>query len=341
MAAILYLPLAAAIALFAAVSSLQAQQGQPPQGQQPEEEEPTPAPLTVSSMAIASDAMLAVSSMAVDVSVDRITYRYALRNKGPKLLSLAASVALPDLEVNNEGTTFFVLPASNPQNVVGLQVSADDKPVTTTPYLQAIALGIDRAADLKTANIPLIPFGEATEKALAAAKPETIETLGRLGLVTPRDPQQPQAPIIADWSLRVVHGWTQELKPNAETKVTVGFMPIRAVYTIDASAIAGFDSLKEQVCLTPVTINAVKALLRAKGATADVADITLSNDGPARWLGNPQATIAVRKPTPDAIVSFCGVDAASQGKPVVTGKLPSASESGGIRVLIFARNQGQ
>ena len=50
-----------------------------------------------------------------------------------------------------------------------------------------------------------------------------------------------------------------------------------------------------------------KALLGAKGASADVADITLANDGPARWLDNPAANVAVRKPTPESIVAFCGI----------------------------------
>ena len=127
-----------------------------------------------------------------------------------------------------------------------------------------------------------------------------IEQLESLGLVTPRDPSEPDTPIIADWSLHVVHAWTQPLESNVETNVVVGFMPIKAVYTIEAASLAGFDALKQQACLTPQIMNAAKALLSVKGSTADVADITLANDGPARWLDNRQraSRSASRRPIP-------------------------------------------
>ncbi len=301
-----------------------------------EEDAPTPAPLTVGSMAIASDSGLAIEAMAVDVADDRVTYSYRLRNKGPAKLSLAASVALPDLEVNSEGNNVYNLPAQTPENPINLAVKANDQPVVTTPALQAVALGLDRQNEIKAEGLPLIPFGAAMEKALAAAKPDALGRLASLGLVTPRDPAQPDTPVIADWSLRVVHGWTQPLDPGAVTVVAVSFAPVKAVYRLGASSLVGFDALKEQVCLTPAVMTAARALLKAKDAQVEVADITLANDGPARWLDNPAASIAVRKPQPNSVVAFCGLDQASFGKPVVTGKMPGSGEAAGVRVLIFS-----
>ena len=332
--------LVVSLALWSALIAPVAAQ-QPPAGATPpadEEETPTPAPLTLGSMAIASDAALAVDSMAVQVAVDRVSYAYTFENKGQAKLDLAASVAFPDLEVNNEGTTIYLLPSWTAENVVGLAVTSGGKPVPTTAHVSAPALGIDRLAELKAAGIPLIPFGEEVEKALGGAKPETLAKLESLGLVTPRDPAQPDTPVIADWSLHVVHGWTQVLEPGAKTDVTVSFSPIKAIYTIDQATLPGFDALKEQVCLTPPIMAAAKALLAPKGATADVADITLANDGPARWLDNPAATVAVSKPTPDSIVAFCGMDATTKGADIVKGAMPGSSQAGGLRVLIITRN---
>lgn len=323
-----------------ATGSASAQQDRGPAGgqQTDEDENPTPAPLTLGSMALASDAAVAIEAMAVDVGVERVIYSYRVRNKGKTKLNLAASVAMPDLEVNNEGTTVYVLPSQTPQNVVDLKVESNGLPIATTPHVEAVALGIDRLADLKAANIPLIPFGEAVEKALGDAKPEELAKLESLGLVTPRDPAQPDTPVIADWSLHVVHGWMQPLEPEKATNIAVSFRPIKAVYTIDSTSLGGFDALKEQVCLTPELMNQVKGLLKTKGATADVADITLANDGPARWLDNPPASVAVRKPAPDSIVAFCGVDSSTTGQSVVRGRMPGGAEAAGLRVLIFTRH---
>ncbi len=301
-----------------------------------EEEQPTQAPLTVGSMAIASDSAVAVEAMAVDVATDKVTYAYRLHNKGPAKLSLAASVALPDLEVNSDAATIFDLPSQNAENPVGLAVSSDSKPIATTPYMQAVAVGIDRLAELKAEHLPLIPFGADIEAALAAAKPETLTKLEGLGLVTPRDPSQPDTPVIADWSLRTVHGWMQPLEPNAVANVTVSFSPVKATYTINADSLSGFDAIKEQVCLTPENIAAAKTLINGKDATAQVIDLTLANDGPARWLDNPPASVAVRKPKPSSVVVFCGVDGSTTDQPVVKGKMPGSSDAAGLRVLVFS-----
>lgn len=333
-----------AIPLLAALPSLAAPPAPPaaspaaPAGGQTDEgeEAPVPAPLTTGSMAIASDPSLAVEAMAVDVAADRVTYSYQLRNKGSTKLSLAASVALPDLEVSSEGNTVYILPSQNGDNPVDLAVKSGDQAVATTASVQAVALGLDRLAEIKAAGLPAIPFGPAQDKALAAAKPELLAKLADLGLVTPRDPAQPDAPVIADWTLRVVHGWTQALDPGATVPVAVSFAPIKATYRVDAANLAGFSALKDQVCLTPAIMSAARALLKGKEAVAEVQDIALSNDGPARWLDNPQASVAVRKPQPTSVVAFCGLDAASAGKPVVTGKMPNANEAAGLRVLIFS-----
>lgn len=308
-----------------------------PAAQQAEEEEdqPTQAPLTLGSMAIASDPGLLIEGMAVDVALDHVGYAYKLRNKGKTKLQLAASVALPDLEVNTDANNVYELPTQVPDNPEKLEVKVNDKPVPTTPYVQAIALGIDRASNLKAEGMPLIPFGAATDKAIAAAKPEQLAKLQALGLVTPRDPAQPDAPVIADWSLHVVQGFTLTLEPESVSNVVVGFQPVKAIYHVDLASLTGFNALKDQVCLTPQIMNTVKGLAKAKGAVITVSDITLANDGPARWLDNPPATVAVRKPQPNSVVAFCGIDAASAGKPVVTGKMPGSDAAAGLRVLIF------
>lgn len=328
---------AAVVLPFWAGPALHQAQAAPAQQQgEEEEDQPSQAPLTLGSMAVASDPALQVEGMAVDVAIDHVGYAYKLRNKGKTKLSLAASVALPDLEVNTETNNTYELPSQVPENPEKLEVKAGDAAVATTPHLQAIALGIDRAADLKAEGMPLIPFGAATDKAIAAAKPETLAKLEALGLVTPRDPTQPDTPVIADWSLHVVHGFTLALEPDAVSNVVVGFAPVKATYHVDAASLAGFNALKDQVCLTPPVMAAAKALLKAKGSVAVVSDITLANDGPARWLDNPVATVAVRKPEPNSVVAFCGLDPASAGKPVVTGKMPGSDQAAGLRVLIFS-----
>lgn len=302
-----------------------------------DEEGPTPAPLMVGAMAIASDADLSIERMALDVAVDRVTYTYGFKNRGKAELQLAASVSMPDLEVNTEGTTIYVLPTKVAENPVGLSVTSGGAPVATTATMQALALGVDRLADLRAAKLPLLPFGAETDKALAGIAPGTLARLVALGLVTPRDQAEPDTPLLADWTLHTVHSWMQTLPVGATTEVKVTFQPVKAVYGVRADGLPGFEALKDQVCLTPQVLAAAKALLKGKDDQLEVDDLTLANDGPARWLDNPPGTVSVTKPKPDAVVTFCGIDNATAGQAVVKGKLPGSADAPGLRVLIFSK----
>ena len=302
-----------------------------------DEEGPTPAPLMVGAMAIASDSDLSIERMALDVAVDRVTYTYGFKNKGKAELQLAASVSMPDLEVNTEGTTTYILPSKVAENPVGLTVASGGAPVATTATMQALALGVDRLADLRSAKLPLLPFGVETDKALAGLAPDALARLVSLGLVTPRDQAEPDTPLLADWTLHTVHSWMQPLPVGATTEVKVAFQPVKAVYGVRADGLPGFEALKDQVCLTPQVLVAAKALLKAKDDELEVDDLTLANDGPARWLDNPPGSVSVTKPKPNSVVVFCGMDAATAAQPVVKGKLPGSADSPGLRVLIFSK----
>lgn len=302
-----------------------------------DEEGPTPAPLMVGALAIASDANLAIERMALDVAVDHVTYTYGFKNQGKGELKLATSVSMPDLEVNTEGTTIYNLPSNVAENPVGLAVTANGATVATTASMQALALGVDRLADLRAAKLPLLPFGAEIDKALAGLSPQALAGLVALGLVTPRDQAEPDTPLLADWTLHTVHSWMQPLPPGATTEVKVTFQPVKAVYGVRGDGLPGFEALKDQVCLTPQILAAAKALLKAKDDQLEVDDLTLANDGPARWLDNPPGTVRVTKPKPDSVVSFCGMTAATAGQPVVLGKLPGSADAPGLRVLIFSK----
>ena len=136
--------------------------------------------------------------------------------------------------------------------------------------------------------------------------------------------------------LRNTIAWTQPLDANEATNVAVSFAPVKAVYTVDATGLSGFQALKDQACLTPQILSAARAMLKAKGSVLDVTDLTLANDGPARWLDNPPASVAVTKPKPSSVIAFCGMNAATANQGVVKGTMPSSADAAGLRVLIFS-----
>ena len=69
-------------------------------------------------------------------------------------------------------------------------------------------------------------------------------------------------------------------------------------------------------------------------ATAALAPVTPFPPPVAR--DPAPATTTVRRPKPNSVVVFCGMDAATANQPVVKGTMPGSSEAAGLRVLVFS-----
>jgi hypothetical protein len=299
-------------------------------------DEPAPATLVVGSLQLASDPNLTVEGASVSVAVDDVTYTYQLRNNGQTGLNLFASIAMPVLAASPDGSETWALPSSNPENPAGLIVAVDGAPIATKVDARATALGVDRLGEIRAAHLPLVPFGPEIDKAVAALTPEAVGKLAALGILSPPDPKRPSAIVVADWSLEVVHSWQQRLEPGKTTRLTVSFKPVKAEYTLTKEGFEGLDALKDDVCLSRQALNTIKSRLKAKDGMLDFVDIALSNGAPVRWTESPDATVSVQKPTPETIVAFCGADPTTAGELHVSGTMPNAEKSDGLRVLMFS-----
>jgi hypothetical protein len=293
---------------------------------------PSEASLAVGSLQIGSVANLEVAGFDINVTANSVAYSYNFKNTGAAEITVAASLSLPELSASTDGTQTWTLAKNDPENFVDLTITAGGAPVATKAELHAYALSIDRQAEIKAEHLPLIPFGADTDKALAALSPEAADRLAALGVVSPRDPAQPKAPLTADWSLNVVRSWRLALPAGKTTPVVIKFAPVVAHYHLAKGDEDAFNDVKEELCLKPPVLTTLQSRLKGNGAW-NVTDISLSDDAPARWINAPAATLSVQKPKPDAIVAFCGIDEKTAGKPTVLGVAPDQNE--GIRIVIF------
>jgi hypothetical protein len=298
-------------------------------------DEPTQVPLPVGALQIAAHANLTVEKIDVSLAVDKVVYTYNFKNTGGSDLLLAASLAMPQLHASTDGEETYDLPAMNPENPVGLSVSANGAPIALKADLHAYALGIDRLTEIRAERLPLIPFGPEMDKALASARPDTIDRLAALGLLSPHDPKEPNSPPIADWDLAATYSWTQRFTAGKTTVISVAFQPIKAVYKLDKENMSGLEELKEAVCPSLELVKMLTEKLRPKNANLKLIDIILANNAPVRWFDSPDASVTVSKPTPDTTVIFCGLDPKTSGLRVVSGKMPNNDKMDSFRVLLF------
>ena len=136
----------------------------------------------------------------------------------------------------------------------------------------------------------------------------------------------------ADWSLDIVRNWSLSLPPHKTTAIVVKFTPIVAQY-IEAKGDEGdLDNMQDGICLSSQALNTLKALLKNNGSWK-TTDMSLAAPAPAHWIDSPKFSITVRKPGPRAIVTFCGMDEKTAGKPIVLGNV--ADDNDNVRIVIF------
>jgi Domain of unknown function (DUF4424) len=298
--------------------------------------EPEESSLAVGALQIGSAATLAVAGFNINVATDSIVYSYMLKNTGTSELGLTAAVSLPELEASVDRSETWALASTDPEDPVGLTITAAGAPVTTKAEVHAFALGIDRLAEIEAEHLPLIPFGPEIDKTLAALSPEAADRLAALGVISPREPAHPKAPMTALWSLNVVRTWRQVLPAGETTPIVIKFTPVKAQSRIEKGDEEDLDDMKEQVCLKPPVLSALQSRLKGNGAWK-VTDILVSVDPPAQGIDNPKAALSVQKPKPNAIVAFCGMDEKSASRPTVIGVAPDANDDDDdeIRIVIF------
>jgi hypothetical protein len=293
---------------------------------------PEQSSLVVGALQIGSAADLEVEGIDINVAIGSVVYSYLVKNTGDRELKLTASVSMPELQASADGRQTWVLASNNAENPVGVAVTAAGEPVTLKAEVRAYALGLDRTTEIKADRLPLIPFGAGIDKALAALPPDKVSRLAALGIISPRDPDNPKELLTADWSLDSVLSWQLVLPPGKDVPLVVKFTPVRGEYRLAQADLADLDSMKDEICLQPQVIDALQSRLKA-GDAWKVIDMTLALDGPAHWIDDPLPVLSVQKPQADAIVAFCGMDSRTSGRPTVLGVTRDNTDE--LRIVFF------
>ena len=318
-------------ALLAAVSA-HAQTSPAPANTPEKANTPEQSSLVVGALQIGSSADLEVDGMDISVTNDSVVYSYLLKNAGTTELSLTASVSLPELQASADGSQTWALASNNPENPVGLTITAAGEPIVPRAEVHAYALGLDRTAEITAEHLPLMPFGPETDKALAALSSDTISRLAALGIISPHDPDRPKAPLGADWTLDGVLSWRQSLPPGKPAPIVIKFTPVKAVYRLAKGDQDDLDDMKDEVCLQPQVLGALQSRLKS-GGLWKVTEIALAVDRPAHWVDDPAPTLSVQKPQNDSIVAFCGMDDKTANRATVLGVAPDNTSD--VRIVIF------
>jgi hypothetical protein len=291
---------------------------------------PTYVAMAVPGLSIASHQDLTIEAIDIAVSLNSVTYSYRFGNTGTTALTLAASVSLPSLKPSMNENQTYRIGSGNPENFIGLSIKADDKPVNAKAITHVFALDVERSAELKALNVPLVPFGPEIDKAVKGLPADTLARLTQLGLISPPDEQN--TPRSADWTLNVTYAWDQVLAPDKTTTVSMTFQPASGTFELNADTVEVLEDLKEDACIGEQVVKTLRA--KAAKSPTPVTEIAISIVNPTRWLPTPSPTIAVQKPKPDTVVALCASNVKTYPSQV-TAKVPEGEDSEELRVLLI------
>lgn len=287
------------------------------------------------------------------VSPDQVRVKYEFKNTSDTDETALVSFPLPD--ITGSGDFMVSVPSEDPENLFGFTTTFDGAPVDVTLHQYVFAFGVDQTELLKSLNVPLIPFGEATTAALNALPDEDKAKLMHLGLVIPMEydnGQGWQTDMTPIWTLKSTYTWEAVFKAGATAEVEHSYKPSvggTVAVTFLAPPYDNYDpaaEYKKKYCTDDSFVNAVKKTLpdpkEPYGAPFTESWISYIWSTGGNWSGNiGKFHLTIDKGRPENMVSFCWDGKVKKTSPTTfemeaTGFFPPWDHE--LEILILNRN---
>ena len=169
---------------------------------------------------------VSMDSEDLSISPTKVDVVYHFTNKGDADDHVLVAFPLPD--ITGDGDFMVAIPNEDPDNLFGFTTTFDGKPLKSELHQYAFAVGVDQTELLKSLNVPLAPFGEATISALNALSDEDHQKLLHLGMVIPMTydngdgEKTDYTPI---WTLKSTYTWEADFPAGKTVEVKHSYTP--------------------------------------------------------------------------------------------------------------------
>ncbi len=263
----------------------------------------------------------AISMVSEDLSISEkeVRVRYVFRNTSDKDVRTLVAFPMPDMAYSEQETS---IPNPEADNFLDFHTSVNGAPVTASIERRVIALGLERTALLQEFKVPLMPFGQATVKALDALPDAQKQKLLELGLVrideydAGKGWERHLTPL--DWTLKTTYFWTQTFPAKSDLVVEHRYRPsvgmsvgtMLGTKTKDADFLRELRNMDETFCIDGAFKSAVARVPRLQGSDTPAlseARISYILKTGGNWAGPiGDFTLTIDKGAPENLISFCG-----------------------------------
>ncbi len=263
-----------------------------------------------------SDAVT-MNSEDLYISPDKVTVDYVFRNDTDKDVNAIVAFPMPDIE--GDPNEMPAIPNDQSDNFLGFEVTIDGVGVKPELEQKAFALGIDISADLKAQNVPLYPFGDAVNAALAKLPQAVVADWVDRGIIiedSADDGSGFKTSYAPFWQLRSTYWWRSTFPAGKDVRVSHRYKPSvggtsSVSFFYDGKFQGQYDAYKTKYCMDDAFEGAVRKAVKENADgypqyyESRIAYIlTTGGNWASGSIGKFKLTID--KGNPKALVSFCG-----------------------------------
>lgn len=251
------------------------------------------------------------------ISPDEVRVAYVFSNVSDE--DVEGIVAFPMPDVKGDPWSDIAVPDPNADNMLDFTVEVDGKPIQPDLEQRAFAVGLDITAALKSSNVSLNPFADATYAAIAAL-PDTIKSdwvaRGIIHREMWDEGKGMEEHFVPVWSLKSTYWWRMSFPRGQRLSVRHRYRPsvggTAGVSFIEDGKAKGeiYQEYVERYCLDDAFVRAVErhAADNPDGYppfTENWISYVLTTG--ANWAGPiGKFRLVVDKVSADNLVSFCG-----------------------------------
>jgi hypothetical protein len=252
------------------------------------------------------------------ISQEEVRVDYTFHNGSDKDVRSLVAFPMPDIEGGIDAN--IALNDTDDANFLQFSVTQDGNPIEATLQQRAYVAGIDMTEELQSRGVPLLPFADATFKALEGLPKETQDDWLARGLIVPdeydNDGNGMKVHLTPSWTLKTTYWWNTTFPAGADVHVSHRYRPsvggtVQVAYLhYDGTRSEEFRRYEDRYCIDE-TFEEIgrKSLADMNVGKPFYTEQWLSyilTTG-ANWNGPiGQFHLTIDKGQPENYVSFCG-----------------------------------
>jgi hypothetical protein len=244
--------------------------------------------------------------LAEDLSVSpqevRVVYRVRNRTTSPVRYQLA--VPFPPIDAGTPEAFNVALPAADEENFIDLRLTVDGRPVTPLVFQRAVALGVDRTAEITALGLPLNPRAPGVLQRLKDLAADKRTEVNRLGLASVEGESIEPA-----WRYEVTFHWEQAFPAGREVVIEQRYRPVIGTGSFDLAMLED-RHYRARYCMDDAFLRIARSRLSAirRSAHPYLEEIRLTHllSTGRSWSGPAKSfRLLIDKGEADALVSLC------------------------------------